>query len=183
MLVRLLLMTLITASSLTASDLNTDVQRWMIVNDSVMGGVSNADLSLLEDQKTFRFSGVLSLENNGGFASVRAIFPRNYFMNSQHICIRVKGDGQTYQLRLRGSRQFDGISFAKKFATNENEWATYKFALSEFEPTFRGRVIPNVRDIRNDEIRQVSFMITDKQEGPFRLDFTMIEPCNPEAFV
>ena len=128
-------------------------------------------------------TGDVRLENNGGFASVRALFPRNYFSEAKHICIRVRGDGQRYQIRLRGGRQFDGIAFAKSFATEEGEWIDYKFKIDEFTPTFRGRKLSNIRDIRPDEIRQVTFMIADKQEGEFQLDFSAIRPCKAETFI
>jgi len=59
----------------------------------------------------------------------------------------------------------------------------YSFKVSEFVPTFRGRTLRNVRDIMSEEIRQVTFMIADKSEGEFQLDFTSINPCNPNATI
>ena len=44
---------------------------WQTVNDGVMGGRSVGRFKINEDQK-MEFFGTLSLENNGGFASVRA---------------------------------------------------------------------------------------------------------------
>lgn len=46
------------------------VQRWQAVNDGVMGGVSDGRFKITEDG-AMEFFGTLSLENNGGFASVR----------------------------------------------------------------------------------------------------------------
>ncbi len=43
---------------------------WQTVNDGVMGGVSEGKFKIT-DKKTMEFFGTLSLENNGGFASVR----------------------------------------------------------------------------------------------------------------
>ena len=43
---------------------------WQTVNDGVMGGVSEGKFKIT-DKKTLEFFGTLSLENNGGFASVR----------------------------------------------------------------------------------------------------------------
>ena len=55
-------------NTMQADDLNSEVQKWMIVNDTVMGGRSSADLYTLRDESdVFRFTGQLSLENNGGF--------------------------------------------------------------------------------------------------------------------
>ena len=177
-------MALLASGSVQADDLNSDVQRWMIVNDTVMGGRSEANLSLVEGEgEVFRFDGNLSLENNGGFASIRAVFPREYFSEAEHVCIRVRGDGRKYQLRLRGGRSLDGIAFAQSFSTKANEWQEYSFKVSEFVPTFRGRTLRNVRDIRSDEIRQVTFMIADKREGSFQLDFSAIKPCIPKTLI
>ena len=48
---------------------------WMIVNDGVMGGISETRLSL--DQQGFLvFEGRVSLDYGGGFASVRSILNR-----------------------------------------------------------------------------------------------------------
>jgi hypothetical protein len=51
----------------TGADAEKD---WQTVNDGVMGGVSVGKFQIT-DKKTLEFSGTLSLENNGGFASVR----------------------------------------------------------------------------------------------------------------
>ena len=44
---------------------------WQTVNDGVMGGRSDGRFKINEDKK-MEFFGTLSLENNGGFASVRS---------------------------------------------------------------------------------------------------------------
>jgi hypothetical protein len=50
---------------------NTNDIEWYVVNDGVMGGVSQGRLERTGED-TVIFAGVLSLENFGGFASVRA---------------------------------------------------------------------------------------------------------------
>jgi NADH dehydrogenase [ubiquinone] 1 alpha subcomplex assembly factor 1 len=51
----------------TGADVAKD---WQTVNDGVMGGDSQGKFKII-DKKTLEFFGTLSLENNGGFASVR----------------------------------------------------------------------------------------------------------------
>ena len=51
---------------------------WQIVNDEVMGGVSAGEFRLAKGVAVF--SGHISLENNGGFASVRS-FPSQQSVN------------------------------------------------------------------------------------------------------
>ena len=52
---------------------NIGIKNWNIVNDDVMGGISRSSLSM-NDENNLIFSGYLSLENNGGFASSRLSF-------------------------------------------------------------------------------------------------------------
>ena len=68
-----------------------------IVNDAVMGGVSQS--SLRQDIHGLFFEGLVSLENNGGFASMRSSvrFPQG----TQLIELLAKGDGKRYKLVLR----------------------------------------------------------------------------------
>lgn len=48
--------------------------RWRSLNDGIMGGVSDGAMAPLDGGGGARFTGVVRLENNGGFASVRASF-------------------------------------------------------------------------------------------------------------
>ena len=54
---------------------NIGMENWSIVNDDVMGGISKSNLSM-NGENNLIFSGYLSLENNGGFASSRLSFPK-----------------------------------------------------------------------------------------------------------
>ena len=48
---------------------------WQIVNDSVMGGLSTSQA--YEKDNSLIFTGNVSLENNGGFASIRTTINTN----------------------------------------------------------------------------------------------------------
>jgi hypothetical protein len=145
-------------------------QNWRSVDDRVMGGVSQSLSGLLESGE-FAFAGRMSLANNGGFASIRAplIIPEAAATDAHKIRIKVQGDGKRYQLRFRTSGRFDGISYAVSFPTEPNAVLTYEFALSDFRPTWRGRVVPNAPALTWTDVRQVGWMLTDKQPGDFAL--------------
>ena len=87
---------------------------WMIVNDGVVGGVSEFYLSHSSDG-TLLFQGNVSLDFGGGFASVRSVFKSFKAHNYDGILIFVKGDGQTYQHRLRQEEQLNGLAFFSTF--------------------------------------------------------------------
>jgi monofunctional biosynthetic peptidoglycan transglycosylase len=151
-----------------------DAVRWRIVNDGVMGGVSSSDLELTENQ-TVMFTGSLSLENNGGFASVRATFPSLDLSGYEGVLLRVKGDGRTYQLRFRTSNNFDGVAYSSEFGTEAGEWSEIRLPLSGFKPTFRGRVPRGAGPFDSSRIRQMTFLIGDKREGPFELEIDWVK--------
>ena len=57
------------------------------------------------------FRGVVSLENGGGFASVRSE-PQDHDLSTfDGLVLKVRGDGKRYRFRLRTSRAFDGVSY------------------------------------------------------------------------
>jgi Complex I intermediate-associated protein 30 (CIA30) len=64
---------------------------WRSVNDDVMGGVSTSSFQILTNGGAV-FSGVVSLENNGGFASVRSSPARHDLTGSRSFVIRLRGD-------------------------------------------------------------------------------------------
>ena len=74
----------------------TDMSNWRVVDDVVMGGRSNGELKLNKNNHG-EFSGHVSLENNGGFSSLRYRFEAIEVLNFKNVLIRLKGDGKTYQ--------------------------------------------------------------------------------------
>ena len=56
---------------------------WKVVNDTVMGGRSSSRWT--SNSSAFIFEGNLSLENNGGFASIRCELKNNDLSNEDGI--------------------------------------------------------------------------------------------------
>lgn len=149
--------------------------QWYPVNDGVMGGLSASGLTVT-DQGTGLFAGELSLANNGGFASVRTVVGPVDLSSFAGLEIRVRGDGRTYQLRLRSDGGFDGIAYRCFYETSANEWTVFRFAFADFEPTFRGRMVPGAPPLDLTRITQVAFMLADKRAGDFTLEIEYVRP-------
>ena len=147
---------------------------WFPVNDGVMGGVSNGTLTVTE-QGTGRFAGEVSLENGGGFASVRTMLPEPELEGAQGIVLKVRGDGRRYRLRLRTDAAFDGVAYQASFATEPDAWREVALPLADFRPVFRGRPAPDAPPLRPADVRQLGLMIADKQAGPFALEIAWIK--------
>ena len=146
---------------------------WMIVNDGVMGGISESRLSL-DLQGFLVFEGRVSLDYGGGFASVRSILNRLDADPYDGILIRFKGDGKRYQLRLRQEDRMDEVSYFRHFETKIGEWEEVFLPFNSFQASYRGRRLPDYPKLDTSRISQLGLMISDKQEGNFRLEVQRI---------
>ncbi len=149
-------------------------ENWQIINDDVMGGVSQSEI-IFNDTGTATFQGKISLANNGGFASTRSKSHSYRLGGYIGLHVRIRGDGKEYQLRVRADNRFDGISYRYRFATKPETWMNIRVPFSKFVPTFRGRTLSNVPPISPERIQQVGFLISDKQAGNFRIEIDWIK--------
>jgi monofunctional biosynthetic peptidoglycan transglycosylase len=156
------------ATTLLDFDAASDAAHWYAVDDVVMGGVSQSGFDLAEPGIA-RFSGRVSLERGGGFASVRTR-PRDWdTAGATAFVMRVRGDGRTYKLTARNSDGFDGIQYQARFTPPAGEWTEVRLPIASFVPTFRGRALAGVPPLDPAEVRALGFMVSDKQAGPFEL--------------
>jgi monofunctional biosynthetic peptidoglycan transglycosylase len=150
-----------------------DRSLWTIVNDDVMGGRSTS-LMRITDEGFANFAGILSLENNGGFASTRSSLLNRSLDGCDGLVIRVKGDGRSYRFRLRTSKDLDGVAYQREFQTTKGKWTELVLPFVEFVASYRGRLLPERGPVNPAEIRQVGILIADKKPGPFTLTIAWI---------
>ena len=157
-------------------------QKWQAVNDGVMGGVSDGRFRITPD-KTMEFSGRLSLENNGGFASVRTK-PVDFDIKSgDTLVVRVKGDGREYVLNLYTKSRRMAFSYRAPLPTTRDEWTEVSVPLGEFIPTAFGNRVKGMGPVEPDQINSLGFMLSDKKSGPFKLevDWVKITPADNDG--
>jgi NADH dehydrogenase [ubiquinone] 1 alpha subcomplex assembly factor 1 len=148
--------------------------RWEIINDAVMGGLSESRVSIT-DQKTALFAGVVSLENEGGFSSMRT-YPGEFDLAGyKGLIVRVKGDGKNYRLRLRTDDAYEGVAYQAHFSTERDVWITARLPFEVFIPVFRGREVEDAPPLDLSGIQRIGFMIADKQAGPFRIEVEWVK--------
>jgi NADH dehydrogenase [ubiquinone] 1 alpha subcomplex assembly factor 1 len=143
-------------------------QTLRVINDDVMGGVSTSRLSSTDGAMVFE--GDVSLENSGGFASMRG--PVRFPAESAALLLTVRGDGQRYKLTLKlddgtGTAQYQAAFVAPR------EWQTLRFKPADFAASFRGRAVaaPIVRFV---DVQYFGLLISDKQSGVFRIELKSI---------
>ena len=145
-----------------------DEPAWVAVNDDVMGGRSQGGATIAEGH--LHFSGTLSRENNGGFASVRTT-GRSYDLSGvAALLLRVQGDGRTYQVRLATGARIGGsaIAYSAPFATTAGQWTEVRVPIAALTPTFRGRTLDGPPlDLAG--VEEIRLLIGDGRAGPFVL--------------
>ncbi|WP_441000030.1 CIA30 family protein [Fodinibius sp. SL11] len=150
---------------------NTSLHNWETLDDVVMGGSSQGNISLSPEGHG-RFSGQVSLKNNGGFSSVRYNLADLKVEPQDQITIRLKGDGKRYQFRVKHDKQAYA-SYITYFETT-GKWEEISISLRDLYPTFRGKNLdqPN---FNHHSIQQLGFLIANKKTQVFELLIDKIE--------
>ena len=149
-------------------------QRWQTVNDGVMGGVSDGRFRISQD-KTLEFSGTLSLENNGGFASVRTKPMDLDIKAGDTLVVRLKGDGREYVLNLYTKSRRMAFSYRAPLPTRKDEWTEVRVPLKDLVPTAFGRRVEGMGPVEPGQINGLGFMLSDKKPGAFQMQVEWVK--------
>lgn len=120
--------------------------KWRLVTDGVMGGVSRGETGMIEaDGKScIELKGNVSTENNGGFIQVAMdIDKQQAKMASQHagITLEVKGNSEKYNLHMRTSDLwFPWQAYRATFEAGP-EWQTVRLPFELFQPYKTGTAL------------------------------------------
>ena len=144
------------------------VAAWSSIDDRVMGGVSRSRIRHHPGGHAV-FEGIVSLEHDGGFASVRSSPQDLGVTGAANYLLDVCGDGRRYKLNLRIDDSFDGVNYQAAFEASPGTWTRVILPVSGFRPTFRGRSVPGAPPLDPARVRQIGLMITDRQAGAFAL--------------
>ncbi len=149
---------------------DTQARSWTVVNDGVMGGRSRGNLTITPEGHG-RFAGTISLENYGGFSSIRYAFETVPLITQRHVRLRIKGDGKRYQFRIKASRA-EYYSYISYFQTS-GEWEEIVLPLNAFYPAFRGRKM-QLPDFNRDQMEEIAILIGNKRAETFALEIDRI---------
>ncbi len=149
---------------------NSDFSNWSVVDDVVMGGRSDGQF-FINEKGHAQFQGKVSLENNGGFSSVRYRFNEKKITDFQKVVIRLKGDGKRYQYRTK-TNSSDRHSYISYFETT-GEWQNVTINLTDLYPTFRGRQL-SIPNFPAEQMAEIAFLIANKKAETFCLEIDSI---------
>jgi len=138
---------------------NSSISNWVVVDDVVMGGKSNGSFHLNKDGNGV-FSGKVSLDNYGGFSSVRYGFKQINIEKYKSIVLKIKGDGKNYQFRIK-HKSTDYASYITSFSSS-GKWQEIEIPINSMYPSFRGRKLDKPNFFYKS-IEEVTFLIANKK--------------------
>ena len=102
---------------------------WRPLNDGVMGGLSEGDVVLHDTAMSWK--GQTRLENNGGFASVRAPWSHTDLRAMDKVVIRCRGNGGPFKLTLETSERW-WMPYAYASFSPSEEWQDVTLKAKDF---------------------------------------------------
>jgi len=150
-----------------------DGRSWQVVNDGVMGGLSQGNAQLTANSILFR--GRVSLDNNGGFSSLRSTFSNKKLSNYKQVEIRYRSTGISLAMTLSVSRRWYVPNYKTSLSGTEGEWKTVTLPLKDFRKHYIGRPMDETlsREAQENVIR-LGFITDEKKYGPFEFEIDYI---------
>lgn len=167
----LIVLLFMTTNTIYDFNQNSSPRDWRIIDDGVMGGLSQGKFSI-DAEGNGVFAGTVSLENNGGFSSVRYQCDKVKVTKDSKVRIRLKGDGKNYQFRIK-DKATSYYSYITTFKTS-GDWETIEIKLSELYPSFRGQTL-NLPNFDSTSFEEIFFLIGNKKNESFQLVLDKIE--------
>lgn len=143
---------------------------WEVEDDVIMGGRSKSTLAR-DPAGHIIFRGDVSLENNGGFASIQNHFDPIDVSNYTNAVIRLKGDGKKFLYLVEAEKNARHY-YVAEFSTS-GEWQEIKIPLRKMYPVRRGDRL-DIPDFPGKTMSQSRFMIANGRAEAFRLEVASI---------
>lgn len=150
-----------------------DVQQWEIENDVVMGGKSRSEIHHINSEglDMMKFTGHVSLENDGGFAQTQCHYAPHLDVSAfSQIMISGTGDGKTYTLRFETDDR--EVAYESKFIADKNFEAIIKF--ESLKKVFHGEAVPDRPDFNSAKVKTICLLIGNGVEEDFEIALTTI---------
>lgn len=147
---------------------------WGAINDGVMGGLSKGVAYMTES--TLGLTGSISLENNGGFSSLKSPYQSFDLSKIEKVKIRYRSKGQVVSVTIEDGKRFYEPYFKLKLKETKGEWKVLETNISSFKEYSLGR--ETSRKILREylaKVKRIGFITNSKKEGEFDFEVDYLE--------
>ena len=149
------------------------VADWYIINDGVMGGLSKGKAMIGEDG--LLFYGTVSLDNNGGFTSLRSPYSNFNLTPYSVVEIKYRSKGVRQAFQMEVDRRFYLPNY-KVPLKNTEDWTIVRIQLEEVKQYRMGSKTGRLLESDAlDEIIRVGFITDEKRAGDFTFEVAYIK--------
>ncbi len=147
---------------------------WYVVVDGVMGGKSQGSIKYTET--SIVFSGNVSLENNGGFTSIRTKEHNFDLSKYSTVIIKYKSTGQDFSFYLNRYRKHYEPKFRIDLPITNNHWEEVVVPLKHFKIVKLGKEIEGIITQNDFEsIIKLGFISNTKAATEFSLELDYVK--------
>ncbi len=164
-LILLIIITMNVEKTLYDFKTNDSLDQWEIEDDVVMGGRSKGDLSITKEGHA-KFTGDVSLKNNGGFSQMQSDFDKIDVSKFTKFMIKLKGDGKDYQFRVQEKHDQKHV-YKNEFSTT-GEWQTVEMQFADFTPSYHGEDL-DIPNYSGKSLAHMAILIGNGREESFEM--------------
>ena len=154
---------------------NGRTKDWVMISDNIMGGVTQSKLQYSENSMVL--NGTISLDNYGGFSSIKTNFNTFDLSAYDGVKIKYKSTGQKFAFTLEDSKNWTMPNYKGAFnSSDSNTWQEATILFKDFkqyqigEPTGKKLITAVLKNIV-----RLGIITTEKKEGPFSIEVESIE--------
>jgi hypothetical protein len=157
--------------------------RWFVVNDGVMGGLSQGEVAFADGVMTF--SGVINT-NGGGFSMVRTSSAqgdaslRDVLEGAEFLVVRARTtDARSYELTAEDAASAgSSLMYFAGIDDPGGGWAEVTVPLTNMAGRFFGNDAPDAPPFNVDQVASLGVILADGIDGEFALELDHIDACS-----
>lgn len=147
---------------------------WRVVNDGVMGGLSQGNMKLTDNSIVFK--GEVSLDNNGGFSSLRRSFINEDISEFENVEIRYRSSGISIAFTIAISQRWYVPNYKISLDGTSSQWKTVTIKLTDFRKHYIGKPMNDkLKKETLKEIVRIGFITDEKKYGSFEFEVDYIK--------
>ena len=147
---------------------------WRVINDGVMGGLSKGTKRLTTNSMLFK--GIVSLDNNGGFSSLRYPFSDKNISKCNEIEIRYRSAGISLAFTIAVSRRWYIPNYKIRLDKTLSKWTTKTIRLTDLRKHYIGKPMNETLNKKTlKEIVRIGFITDEKKYGDFEFEIDYIK--------
>jgi len=147
---------------------------WRVINDGVMGGLSKGVANLTNNSLLFK--GSVSLDNDGGFSSLRRSFSSKNLSRFDEIEIRYRSSGISLAFTIAVSRRWYIPNYKRALDKTSWKWNTVRIKLSDFRKHYIGKPLNEM--LKKEALKKVTsigFITDEKKYERFEFEVDYIQ--------